>query len=488
MLKRTIFSVTSLGVIFMSGCQTDKTYDAKRVSNAREQYYQISKKVLSEGTKFTVDMCVKSALENNLDMKVQELREAVGNERKTAAVLAMLPDVTFNYTKTARSNEPGSSSANVFTGEQSLTPSKSSEKTESTFNIDMALSLIDFGLAYFNSVQAKDRELILGEQKKRVAQNLTLDVVKQYFRVAAAQYAIRQSAEMMYRTGDIEMMLDDVKADGTISPLRALSEKRRFIDLEKKLMQYQISYEDSCIQLKSVMGFRPNHKIRVDDSLLVKMNEVAIPDVDTLEQIAIRERPELYESDIQQHITIVEARKAILKMFPTVRIFTDYNDYSNKYLYNNRWWTIGTRVAYDLFSVPQSVFEYRSKEEEAKVLEVKTMSLALGVMTQVRLAYAEVMEAKRVYELESKAYAAYKEHLAAVRKIYDAGGDVAQLDLDRIEMETADHCISRAFALSEYYLAYYRLRNAVGIASLDPKELEAKVKAIKEQMKDVAVK
>ncbi|MDD3117581.1 MAG: TolC family protein [Victivallales bacterium] len=487
MFKRTVFSATSIGLMILSGCQTEKTYEQKRAEKACDQYYHISTKTLDAGDSLTVAQCIENALENNLDIKVQEVREAVGNARRTAAVLAMLPEVNINETMMARSNEPGSSSQNVYTGAQSLTPSKSSEKTQNTFNIDMALSVIDFGLAYFNSVQARDRELILGEQKKRAIQNLSYDVAKQYFRVAAVQYAIRQSANMMARTGNIEQILEDIQKEKNISALRALDEKRRFINLEKKLRQYQVSYEDSCIQLKAVMGFRPNHRIRVDDTLLDRLNAIKVPRVELLEKLAIRERPELYEADIQRHISIVDARKAILQMFPNVRMFADYNDASNKYLYNNQWWALGIRTAYDLFSVPKTVFEYRSKVKEAEALDAKTISLALGVMTQVRLAHSAMMQAKRVYDLENKAYLVYKEQLDAVRKIYDAGGEFSQLELDGLEMETADHCISKAFALSEYYLAYYRLCNAVGVSCLDPRVLEQKIAAIRNQEHGMAV-
>lgn len=457
-----------------SSCQTEQDSRVTRADNARKDYHHIVRQYMPKGKVYTLTECVDAALKNNLDLKVYELREAVENERKTAAVLGMLPEVNFDYNLQARDNQPGSSSYNVFSGKESLTPSKSSEKTEDTFTIDLALSLIDFGLAYFNSVQAQDRRLIVASQKKRVAQNLVFKVVKTYLQVAAAQKAITATSDMLDRTGQVERILKDIRGDKSISPLRALDEEKRFINLEKRLMRYQLNYENSCIELKSLMGYTPNKQIMVDDKFLDKLAAVELPDVAELEKIALRERPELYETDMQQHISVVEARKAIIKMFPQVRMFADYNNYSNKYLYNNRWWTLGMRVTYDFLSVPRQAAEYLEHSKQSELIENKTVALSLAIMSQVHIAHASILEAKRIYELDDKVFKAYDEHLTASRKIYEAGEDYAKLDLDRLELETAETKINRAFSLSSYYLAYYRLVNTMGIASLDPEQIRLK--------------
>ena len=470
-----------LTVVLLAGCQTESSYQEQRTEKARKEYMYIVTRYVPEGKVYTLPECIESAMKNNLDLEVYDLRERVSGERKTAAVLGMLPEININYNYRARDNEPGSSSYNVYTGQQSLTPSKSSEKDEGMLNIDLALSVIDFGLAYFNSVQAQDRRLIVNSQRQRVAQNLVFNVARKYMQVAAAQYAIETTAALLDRTGEVEFVLSEIQKDKSLSPLRALDEKKRFINLEKRLLEYRTSYDNACIELKSLMGLTPNRKIKVQTKFLKKIEVVALPDVDELEKLALRERPELGETDIQQHISIVEARKAIIKMFPNVRMFADYNDSSNKYLYEQRWWSMGMRAAYDLLSIPKQVFEYRSKTKEVEAIEGKTMALSIAIMSQVRIAHAEIIEAKKMYDLDQRVFQSYNEHLQAVRKIYDAGEDYAEIDMTRLELETADTSINRAFTLSNYYLSYYRLLNYVGVDTIDPKVLQQKLQSIKQE-------
>jgi len=469
----------TLAVVLAAGCQSEETYQTSRAAKARSDHFFIATRYVPQGEVFSLPTCIEYALKNNLDIEVKKLGEQISQERKTAAVLGMLPQVNLGYTLDARSNQPGSSSYNVYTGQESLTPSKSDEKTERTFTVDIALSTIDLGLAYFNSVQAQDKSLIETSQRKRAVQTLSYNVAKKYYQVAAAQYAVETTSAMLERSGQIETILNEIEKDKSLSPLRAMDEKKRFNTLQKRLMEYQTNYENSCVELKALMGLTPNHKIKLETGFLKKLIEVKLPRVDQLEQLALRERPELNQSDIQQHISVVEARKAIIKMFPNTRIFADYNDYSNKYLYNNRWWTLGLMSSIDLFSIPQQVFEYRTQEAQARAIEGKTVALSIAVMSQVHLAYAAIMESRRQFELDDRVFVAYNDYYKEVRKIYDAGGDYAELDMDRLDLETADVSISRAFSLSNYYMSYYRLINSMGLDSLNPELLEKMSKELK---------
>ena len=476
--RMAVLAGAALAVMLAAGCQSEETYQTSRAAKARSDYFFIVTRYVPTGEVFTLPTCIEYAMKNNLDIEVANLREQISSEQKTAAVLGMLPQVNLNYNLDARSNQPGSSSYNVYTGAQSLTPSKSDEKTERTFTVDMALSTVDLGLAYFNSVQAQDKQLIETSQRKRVAQSLTLNVTRKYCQVAAAQYAIETTASMLERSGEIETILNEIEKDKSLSPLRAMDEKKRFNALEKRLMEYRTSYDNACIELKALMGLTPTQKIKVETGFLKKISEVKLPKVELLEQLALRERPELNQSDIQQHISVVEARKAIIKMFPNTRIFADYNDYSNKFLYHNRWWAMGVMSSIDLFSIPQQVFAYRSEEAKVKAIEAKTMALSIAVMSQVRLSYASIMENRRQYELDDKVFKAYFDYYKEVRKVYDAGGDYAELDLVRLDLETADVSINRAFSLAGYYMAYYRLINSIGLDSIDPKEMDQKIKSL----------
>jgi outer membrane protein len=455
-------------VVMLFGCyNSEEGYREERVKNSKKHYEEINKKVIPEGKIFTLPECIKLALEQNLDLKVFELREAVNRERKTAAMLGMLPELNVSMDATHRTNEPGSSSENIKTGAQTFAPSKSSEEDEVNFKIEMALSTLDFGLAYFNSSQAHDRGILAKQQTRRAAQNLKLDVVKTYLKVAAAQDAIETTEALIKKCHNIQDTITELSKAKRIDPMRLLDERKRFIRLEKRLMTYRRSYNNACIELRALMGYLPINSIRVSTKALKEITVVDLPSIETLEKIALVERPELYQLDVQVNITVTEARKTILMMFPNVRIFADFNNSSNKFLYHQSWWEIGIRAAYNLLKLPQQVAKYYAIETEADELAMRTLALSIGVMSQVRIAQANLDDVKERYDLDNRVYQAYSEHLKVALQNYESGGALSKLEISRLELETAETEIDRLLALSNYYLSYYRMLNTVGVTSLD---------------------
>ena len=386
-------------------------------------------------------------------------------------MLGMLPELNVSENYTARNNEPGSTSISLETNQQSLEASKSSEKVELDTKVELALSTLDFGLAYMNTIQANDKALHEEQQKKRTAQNLVVEVVTAYFKVPTAQNAVEQTERLIALCDGVEKNLGELTKDKVISPLRALDEKKRFITQRKRLMEFRRSYENSCVELRSLMGYLPSKEIKVDTKCLDQLNVIQTPDVDILTRIALKERPELFQLDLQHHITVVEARKTILMMFPNVRMFTDFTNSTNKYLYNQSWWEVGVRATYNLLKLPQQIEQYKALDKEADALDIKTLAMTVGVMAQVKIAHANMEEVKSRYMLDQRIYDAYQEHLGYAKNNADVLGKISPIELARLELETAETAIDRTQSLSNYYLAYYRLLNMIGVPSIDQQDI-----------------
>lgn len=472
------------GLFFISGCQNEDSLRDQRIEKADRHFSEISERIFPPETVFSLPLCIETALKNNLDMKIGDLKETIAKEKRTAEILGMLPELNIREDLTHRNNEPGSSSQSLLTGEQSLVPSKSSEKNESYTKVELVLSTLDFGLAYFNSMQADDKVFLEGQQKKRTAQNLVVDVVSAYFRVAAAQYAVEKTEHLLKMCDDVDVTLIDLAGKKTISPLRALDERKRFISMRKRLMEYRRNYENSCVELRALMGYLPVRNIKVDTKCLEKLNSIDVADIDVLTRIALKERPELYQLDLQEHMAIIEARKAILMMFPNVRIFADFNYSTNKFLYNQSWWEVGMRAAYNLMKLPAQIKQYQALDSQIDEVTLRTLSMTIGVMAQVRIAHANMMEVKERYEMDNKVHTAFKEHLNFAKKNADSLGKISPLEITRLELETAETAIERTQALSNYYLAYYRLLNTIGVEAIDQKDIDETVAILATQVQE----
>ncbi len=460
-----------LPVIFsfalIAGCQTVDDYKAERVKRVDEAFKKIKGNDLPATKPLTLSYCIDLALKNNLDMKVYAIQQMVDNERKTAEVLGMLPDLEVSDGMDYRDNAPGAKSEGIATGQQSLEYSQSSQQYENRVKVELLLSTLDFGLAYFNSVQAQDKTLITGEEKRRAAQNLILDVTGAYLRVASAQYEMEKVEGMLKECESTETALSNITSSRGISKSNALIEQKKFINLKLQLREYRRDYENSSIQLRSLMGYYPINEIKVDTTIIDKMANLKVPDVELLEEIALLERPELYQLDIQQHVTNVEARKKILMMFPNVQAFVDFTGDSNVYLYNRTWWEIGARAAYNLLKLPQKIQEYRALDAQADEIDAQSLALSVGILSQVRIAHASLFEEKERFDLYQKKYEIYREHVEYLSRQSAGARNVSPFELTRVKMEAVGAAIERAQALGNYYLAYYRVLNSIGVENLN---------------------
>ncbi len=463
----TPFICMIFSIIFLAGCGQNIDFRQKRLANAQLHISQIRNRTIPDDTVHTLHWCIEKALSQNLDLKADELRQAVLRERKTAAVLGMLPDLNLNYRMGSRDNEPGARSESITTGIETLEPSKSSEKDESRYHFELMFSVLDFGLSYYNAIHETDKALLEEKQMRRTAQNLMLDVAKAYFRVASIQYEMGTIKDLIDRSEAAETLIDDLRTKKRIGPLEALDKVKALKKLKQRLRVYRRSYENACIQLTSLMGFAPVNEIRVDTSFLEEINVVETPPIEALEQAALDERPELYQLDIESHITAIEARKSMLMMFPNVRLFANFTDSSNRYLYNQSWYEVALDAVYNLLKLPSELYNSNALDIQLRELNTQTMALSIGIMAQVRIAHANLMEVKSRYELAEELFTIDQQRLEAARPRARSGGSLSSLDLLKYELETAESFFERTQSLSNYYLAYYRLLNAVGVESLD---------------------
>ncbi|MDD5727085.1 MAG: TolC family protein [Victivallales bacterium] len=459
-------------VMLLAGCHNSEYYRQQRVAKARKHFNNINKRTLDPKKVFTLNECIEVALKHNLSLKVFDLKEQIASEKVTARMLGMLPELNVDNQLRARNRTPGARSQSIATGEQSLVSSRSIDNTVNDIKIELALSTLDFGLAFLNSLQAEDQRLIALEQKKRAAQNLIFDVVRTYFKVAACQDAIDTAEQLLVKCRKLEKVFVELNDSKALSPFRLLDERKRFIRLEKRLMAYRRSYEDSCIELRSLMGFAPREKIRVDTSWLKELHVATLPSIKVMERIALTERPELYELDFESDVLVNEARKTILTMFPAAKLFLDFTNSDNSYLYTQSWSSVGIHAAYNLLRLPQRIARYRATNAEIDEISMRTLALSIGIMAQVRIAHANIQEVKQRYELDDRTFQAYKKSLQAASQSYQSGTSLSRLELDRLELETAETYMDRLISISNYYVAYYRLLNTIGIKDLAPETVE----------------
>ena len=485
-------AVAMAGGLLLSGCKSEKEFRDERAEYAVLHSQKAKYRDQLEGQKMGLLECMRYALEHNLDVEVTKVEEAVAREMRTAEMLGMLPELTVTDTYTARNNTPASSSKNIF-GDAGGTYSYSQSQVRDVnyLNVDLALSVLDFGLAFFNTQQAEDRILLRKQRTERAMQNLTLDVAKAYFQVAAAQKAINITEPLLEECRTQRTALSKLVQSRQITPFRGFDETKRFVNMEKRLTAYIRAYENSCVELRSLMGMYPAGKLVVNDNVLKGAPDFNLPEIEEMEQIALLQRPELYEIDIQKHINIIECRKTIVQMFPNVRIYGDFTNSTNSFLYHMSWWELGVRAAYNLLKLPKQIATYMAYSRQVEAEELRTFAQAIGVMAQVRIAHANMFTTKERYNIDNENYQTYASQLKTAIATKQTAGALSTLELVHMRLETAETEIERLLSLGNYYISYYRLLNALGVRDLNAKtvkELKAELAQARERAREEIAK
>ncbi len=468
-------------LLLLAGCRGLESYRAEREEKAVAAMDKILARRLSSDAPLPLPVCIEIALRNNLDLEVSRLQEKIARERVNAEMLGMLPDLLITDDWSMRSNRPASASQSISTGGATFNYSQSSEKYDNVLKMELAFGLLDFGLAYFNTAQAQDRFLMEQQQLQRTAQNLTLQVARAYFRVAAAQLAVDTTRELLLKCEAIEDTIVELGESREVSPLRLFDEHRRFIQIRQRLLNFQRTYEDGKIELLSLLGLPPSGDIRLDVRELDTFPEFQLPPIEDMEKTALLVRPELYNMDMEANLILNESRKTLLMMLPNVRIFTDFTNSTNMFLYHSSWMELGVRAAFNLLRLPQHIVRYQVLSAEYDQMAVRQLSLSIGILSQVRIAHAQITEAERRYRLEAKNLALFERHLLAAEKSLSIGGALSQLELDRLRVETAESRIQRTIALGEYRGLYYQLLNAVGVENLGRESLRWELERFEQQ-------
>jgi hypothetical protein len=239
------------------------------------------------------------------------------------------------------------------------------------------------------------------------------------------------------------------------------------MDMEKRLTNYIRNYENSCVELRALLGLDPSGKILVDDSCLGAVPKMEFPELVLMEQIALLERPELYEADIRKHINVIECRKELVKMIPSARMFVDFNNNDNSYLYHNTWYSIGINAAYNLLKLPKDIATYVARTSMVEAESQKIYSIGIGIMAQVRISHYNLRSVNERFAIDNRVFETYKKNLSWAVANRRIAGDMSRLELDRMRLETAEKEIERIVSLGNVYVANFQMLNTLGVSKID---------------------
>jgi len=347
-------------------------------------------------------------LKYNLDHRLKLMEQALSNRQLNVAQYDLLPQLTASAGYTHRNNHKGSSSTALTgpnAGQESLVTSTSENRDLRTGDVTMMWNVLDFGVSYVKARQQADRSLIVEERRRKVIQNLFQDVRYAYWLAASADYLLPEMNQLLNRSRSALERLRKIFDQRLAPPIKTLEDERVLLENIRLLWELIRKLKPAKKHLASMMSYHPGATFKL---VSIDTDQMAIPAIPmslpVLEESALTMRPELREEDYRARISAWEVKKEILNMLPGIRLDVGYNYDSNSFLFNNDWFSVGTRISYELFGLISGPATLRAAKTKQEVDRLRRQALSIAVITQVHLAYERYTLMKEEYKIARRLF------------------------------------------------------------------------------------
>jgi len=413
----------ALVTIVITGCVSHQPSDWQDVRRANAeadmQTYRQRGPKLTEP--LTLSQAIAYAQQYNIDVWMAANEREYQHELTTHAKLAMMPTLAAGAEYAHRDKYDASSSQSLTTGKESLELSYSSEKTRNAFDLSSTWSLLDFGIGFYRVRQQEQRELIALMRERRLQQTLALQVTQLYWQAVAARESAR-TAEVLSR--DVMQIIETLRKETSqksISTVDGLAKETALLSQLEELRRYPRAYQQACTELARAIGLPPGTPLTLADVDFNAMIPPASIDIDSMENEALTNRPELYEKDFDEAISRDEVRITIAQMFPNVSLFYRYEWDANRFLAYDTWNTLGVRTSWDLLAIPSQIKAAQSLELQGEMIRRQRTGVAIAILTQLHLALIEYNDLRDRYKSTHELSTKFNDLLSAVQKTAKEG-------------------------------------------------------------------
>ena len=142
----------------------------------------------------SIEEAMARSIKYNIDHRLKLMEDALALRQVDIMTFDMLPRLVASAGYAERDKYDAASSMNVYTEQQSLAPSTSTDKAHSTADLTLTWNILDFGVSYFQAKQQSDRALIMKERRRKVVHNIMQQVRQAYWQAwVPSSYPVNSS-------------------------------------------------------------------------------------------------------------------------------------------------------------------------------------------------------------------------------------------------------------------------------------------------------
>ena len=458
-------------VLLASGCAQLQPLAPKPLqsSDIQAQLAQdrvaVQRDVLPLGATLTLDEAIARALKYNLDRRARLLEQALAAEQFEASGYDMLPRLLASAGYTARDSDRISRSTKLDGTPVSTDPLLSQSRNRALYQLELSWSLLDFGLARYNTEQSADRLLAAVERRRKATHQLVQDTRVAFWRVASAQ-RLHDDVQASLKLAD-EAMADarQAEAEKLRSPLESLRFQRQLTENMRLLEAIEQELTTSRFELAALINapVMLETKLAIDDEMPLG-NPLALS-AEAMEELALAQNPDLREHLYQRRIAATEARKVIARSYPNVSFNVGPRYDTDKYLVNNGWTEAGVQLSYNLFNLLSAPAQKRAAEAGIALADQRRLAAHAATVAQVHVAREQLVGARRQFE---RADALWQLDDKITRQLASREQAKAGSKLERVAAQTTAivSLLRRYQALAQLHAAQSKLQATLGVDPL----------------------
>ncbi|MCK5862139.1 MAG: TolC family protein, partial [Candidatus Hydrogenedentes bacterium] len=245
---------------FVQGCATFDGLLVRR-TDASEFLSKIEERtaaVLASDEKFTLDRCLRIALDNNLDMKTADLEKRVATLNRRIAFANFLPKITFDYKSTELNNAP----ATALFGSIS-TPMQDRIVRDTAVQAQMPIFAPSTWFLY--ALHQRGEE-ISEAAAAYTRQMIALQVTGLYFQCLATEESRRMLEAQHAAASELMKEAAAYYGEGMVTDAD-IAQVRVLLLVREKALEFNARARERCLaELLTVMGLAPTASIELEVS------------------------------------------------------------------------------------------------------------------------------------------------------------------------------------------------------------------------------
>jgi outer membrane protein TolC len=409
----------------------------------------------------TLPEAMARAIKYQADYRQRQMEEAAAAAQLDVAKFDLLPRLTLNAGYSRRNNEAFGFGITP-SGQLTTTPSAATERTHETVTVGFAWNLLDFGMSYFRAKQLADQTLIAQERRRKAVQTLMHDVRAAWWRAEAAQRLLPAADALLSEIDRANEKTRVIEARKLLPPLQTATLRRALLDLSQQILFRRYELAQARIELAALVNVPPGTDIRVAAPSDEKREVLDLTaDLDKLDALALRSRPEIAEEGYRARISEDEARKALVALLPGLGLDVGHFWDANRFLVNNTWSMAGVSVLFNLVKVFSLPALKRSEEAQKQADTARRLAMAMAILAQTRIAavrYTLVADEFLVWDDASRDDDTIVKYLASSAQV----GIDTELELVRAKARALASRMNRDLAYAIVQGSVARLYNSVG--------------------------